>query len=125
MTFEIHTATGGEAEALRRLQGQVMVDMDRAAAEAAAHPAELLAAAVPRHRSRGGTGTAHGAAPKLTRLVFLGRTSTEDKQDPTISLPRQVRSCQTALQPGVVIVGFYYDVESGRKDLAARTRARP
>ncbi|AQA13763.1 hypothetical protein BV401_28395 [Streptomyces malaysiensis subsp. malaysiensis] len=35
-----------------------------------------------------------------------------------------MRSCQTALQPGVVIVGFYYDVESGRKDLAARGRGR-
>ncbi|MBI0301185.1 recombinase family protein, partial [Streptomyces sp. PRKS01-29] len=98
--------------------------MDRAAADAVAHPAELLAAAVPRHRSRGGTRTTHGTSPKLTRLVFLGRTSTEDKQDPTISLPRQVRSCQTALQPGVVIVGFYYDVESGRKDLAARGHGR-
>ncbi len=87
------------------------------------HPGELLLAARgPRPRPGGGNGPGAGAG--LTRLIFLGRTSTEDKQDPTISLPRQVRSCQSILPPGVVIVGFYYDIESGRKDLAARGHGR-
>ncbi|MEU3962941.1 recombinase family protein [Streptomyces buecherae] len=97
--------------------------MDHASAKSEDHPARLLAA-VSRHGRRGERGTTNGRTAKLTRLVFLGRTSTEDKQDPTISLPRQVRSCQSSLPPGVVIVGFYYDVESGRKDLATRGHGR-
>ncbi|WP_369201602.1 hypothetical protein [Streptomyces sp. PU-14G] len=94
--------------------------MGRAAA--CSHPAELLAASRRRSEPRVGNESARSAG--LTRLLFLGRTSTEDKQDPTISMPRQVRSCQSVLPPGVVITGFYYDVESGRKDLAARGHGR-
>ncbi|MCA1682124.1 MAG: recombinase family protein, partial [Actinobacteria bacterium] len=54
---------------------------------------------------------------------FVGRTSTDDKQDPTLSLPRQLGACQKALagiREDVVIVAHFYDVESGRKDLEAR-----
>lgn len=54
---------------------------------------------------------------------FVGRTSTDDKQDPTLSLPRQLGSCQKALAgvaDNVVIVAHFYDVESGRMDLEAR-----
>ncbi|WUH98756.1 recombinase family protein [Spirillospora sp. NBC_00431] len=57
-------------------------------------------------------------------MAFAGRTSTEDKQDPTLSIPRQLASSQTALHtalPGqAVIVAHFYDIESGRKDLDAR-----
>ena len=53
-------------------------------------------------------------------MAWLGRTSTEDQQDPTLSLPRQLRNARAALPPGWVIVAHFYDVESGRKDLADR-----
>ncbi|MFZ3557621.1 recombinase family protein [Streptomyces sp. BH055] len=80
---------------------------------------------------------AHGAPPgtpwgppvpdeTLTRaavpVAWLGRTSTEDSQDPTLSLPRQLRNARAALPPGWVIVAHFYDIESGRKDLATRGR---
>ncbi|MET9294310.1 recombinase family protein [Streptomyces sp. NPDC003077] len=55
-------------------------------------------------------------------VAWLGRTSTEDAQDPTLSLPRQLRNARAALPPGWVIVAHFYDVESGRKDLDARGR---
>ncbi|WP_230203131.1 recombinase family protein [Parafrankia discariae] len=48
--------------------------------------------------------------------MFLGRVSDEDLQDPTLSLPRQVASCQAVLPPGGRIVAFYWDIESGRLD---------
>ncbi|KPI04493.1 Recombinase [Actinobacteria bacterium OK074] len=57
-------------------------------------------------------------------VAWLGRTSTEDTQDPTLSLPRQLRNARAALPPGWVIVAHFYDVESGRKDLDARGHSR-
>ena len=54
------------------------------------------------------------------RLAWWGRVSTEDQQDPTLSLPRQLHNSRSALPPGALIVAHYYDVESGRKDLALR-----
>ncbi|MBO2458133.1 recombinase family protein [Actinomadura violacea] len=56
------------------------------------------------------------------RAAFMGRTSTEDRQDPTLSIPRQVDSCRAALPEQAVIVAHYYDIESGRKALGARGR---
>ncbi|MEW2453244.1 recombinase family protein [Streptomyces albus] len=53
-------------------------------------------------------------------MAWLGRTSTEDSQDPTLSLPRQLRNARAALPPGWMIVAHFYDVESGRKDLDVR-----
>ncbi|MFI9080771.1 recombinase family protein [Streptomyces sioyaensis] len=53
-------------------------------------------------------------------VAWLGRTSTEDSQDPTLSLPRQLRNARAALPPGWVIVAHFYDVESGRKELDTR-----
>ncbi|WP_433241561.1 recombinase family protein [Actinomadura nitritigenes] len=57
-------------------------------------------------------------------MAFAERTSTEDKQNPTLSLPRQLASSQTALHtalPGqAMIVAHFYDIESGRKDLETR-----
>jgi hypothetical protein len=54
------------------------------------------------------------AAPPVIPVAWLGRTSTEDSQDPTISLPRQLRNSRDALPDGFVIVAHFYDVESGR-----------
>ncbi|MFJ6589573.1 recombinase family protein [Streptomyces violaceusniger] len=53
-------------------------------------------------------------------VAWLGRNSTEDAQDPTLSLPRQLRNARAALPPGWVIVAHFYDVESGRKELRER-----
>jgi hypothetical protein len=55
-------------------------------------------------------------------VAWLGRTSTDDQQDPTLSLPRQLRASRDALPDGCLIVAHFYDVESGRMDLAARGR---
>lgn len=63
-------------------------------------------------------------APPITRIAFLGRTSTEDQQDPTISIPRQLRNSENALPDGAMIVAYFYDIESGRKDLSERGRGR-
>ncbi|MEU6858547.1 recombinase family protein [Glycomyces sp. NPDC046736] len=53
-------------------------------------------------------------------MAFLGRTSTYDQQDPTLSIPRQLRACQLVLPQEALIVAHFYDVESGRKDLVDR-----
>ncbi len=63
------------------------------------------------------------AVPVSVPVAWLGRTSTEDAQDPTLSLPRQLRNARAALPPGWVIVAHFYDVESGRKDLDQRGRS--
>lgn len=55
-------------------------------------------------------------------MAFAGRTSTYDQQDPTLSLPLQVRSCHHALPETAAIVVHFYDVESGRMDLDKRGR---
>jgi DNA invertase Pin-like site-specific DNA recombinase len=54
------------------------------------------------------------------RFAWWGRVSTEDQQDPTLSLPRQLHTSRAALPQGALIVAHFYDVESGRKDLEAR-----
>lgn len=54
------------------------------------------------------------------RFAWWGRVSTEDQQDPTLSLPRQLRNSRSALPAGSVIVAHYFDVESGRRDLELR-----
>ncbi len=56
-----------------------------------------------------------------SRFAFYGRVSTEDAQDPSLSLPRQLAACERALEPaGSEIVARYWDIESGRKALAER-----
>jgi site-specific DNA recombinase len=57
---------------------------------------------------------------RALRLAWVGRTSTYDQQDPSLSLPRQLASSREALPPSWVIVAHFYDVESGRLDLDAR-----
>ena len=59
----------------------------------------------------------------LIPVAWLGRTSTDDAQDPTLSLPRQLRRSRAALPSNWVIVAHYYDVESGRKELEQRGRS--
>jgi DNA invertase Pin-like site-specific DNA recombinase len=54
------------------------------------------------------------------RVAFLGRTSTEDQQDPRQSLLRQLGNAKTAIPASWVIVAHFYDVESGRMELEAR-----
>jgi site-specific DNA recombinase len=55
------------------------------------------------------------------RFVFYGRVSTEDHQDPTLSLPRQLANCERAVaEAGGRIVAHFYDVESGAMHLDAR-----
>jgi hypothetical protein len=52
--------------------------------------------------------------PAKVPVAWLGRTSTEDNQDPTLSLPRQLDNSRHALPDEFVIVAHFYDVESGR-----------
>ncbi len=47
-------------------------------------------------------------------VAWVGRTSTDDAQDPTLSLPRQLDNSRKALPAGFVIVAKFYDIESGR-----------
>jgi site-specific DNA recombinase len=75
----------------------------------------------PRSLFGGRTGPRHDTeTPDTTFVAWLGRTSKDDVQDPTISLPRQLGNCRSALPPGWVIVAFFWDVESGRKQLEQR-----
>jgi site-specific DNA recombinase len=46
--------------------------------------------------------------------AWVGRTSTEDQQDHTLSLPRQLATSRHAVPDEFVIVAHFYDVESGR-----------
>jgi site-specific DNA recombinase len=57
------------------------------------------------------------------RFAWLGRVSTDDLQDPTLSLPRQLHNSTAALPEGAVIVANFFDIESGRKDLALRGKS--
>jgi hypothetical protein len=47
------------------------------------------------------------------RSAFVGRVSTKDNQDPTLSIPRQVALASERLEEGEEFVAFYWDVESG------------
>jgi site-specific DNA recombinase len=53
-------------------------------------------------------------------VVFWGRCSTAELQDPTISIPKQLTDVRERLMPGMVISAYYWDIESGAKDLADR-----
>jgi hypothetical protein len=55
------------------------------------------------------------------RFAFYGRVSTEGAQDPSLSIPRQPAACQRIIgDGGGELVARYWDIESGRKSLAAR-----
>jgi site-specific DNA recombinase len=66
----------------------------------------------------------HGAAaalgPATVPVAWIGRTSTDDMQDPTLSLPRQLAKSRSALPDGFVVVAHFYDVESGRTAMELR-----
>ena len=62
--------------------------------------------------------------PSLLRFAWAGRTSTYDQQDPTLSLPRQLRASQMVLPEDALIVAHFYEVVSGRKELAERGSSR-
>lgn len=56
-------------------------------------------------------------------VAFYGRVSTDDAQDPSLSIPRQLSKCNEALGPIGEKVGItFWDVESGRKAPAERDR---
>src|SRR5579884_587647 len=55
------------------------------------------------------------------KFAFYGRVSTEDAQDPSLSIPRQLAACKRAVDiTAGEIVAFYWDIESGRKSLGER-----
>src|SRR5438445_12101767 len=61
----------------------------------------------------------------VVRCAFYGRVSTEDNQDPTLSIPRQLANCERAVeQIGGRIVAHYFDVESGAIKYEARGSGR-
>jgi site-specific DNA recombinase len=54
-------------------------------------------------------------------FAFYGRVSSDDAQDPSLSIPRQLSACERAVAAvGGEIVCWYWDVESGRKALEDR-----
>jgi site-specific DNA recombinase len=57
----------------------------------------------------------------LKSFAFYGRVSSDDAQDPSLSIPRQLSVCERAVAAsGGEIVCCYWDVESGRKALEDR-----
>lgn len=56
------------------------------------------------------------------QAAYLGRVSNKEKQDPSLSIPRQHRVCQAfALENfGSQITKSFWDIESGRKDIELR-----
>jgi len=52
------------------------------------------------------------------KVAFYGRVSTDDAQDPSLSIPRQLAKCNDALTTiGETVSITFWDVESGRKAL--------
>ena len=97
-----------EAEGIASLEAQP----DKA--EAALHPSRLFSA------GGGRVARAADAADDTLYVAFAARTSGEELQDPTISIPRQLQNCRRALPENAVIVAFFWDVESGRKEIDDR-----
>lgn len=53
--------------------------------------------------------------------AFFGRVSDKDRQDPSLSIPRQLQKCVETIEPlGGEITGHYWDIESGRKLITER-----
>jgi len=56
-------------------------------------------------------------------VAFYGRVSTDDQQDPSLSIPRQLRKCTEALATiGQEVGPTYWEVDSGRKEMDLRGR---
>jgi hypothetical protein len=60
---------------------------------------------------------------ELVTAAFVGRTSTYELQDPTLSIPRQVGEVMERKPSEFGIAAYFWDIESGRA-AAGRTRAR-
>lgn len=58
----------------------------------------------------------------VVKVAWVGRTSTEDQQDPKNSLMRQLDRCKGVLPDPWLMSCHFYDVESGRLQLAERGR---
>jgi site-specific DNA recombinase len=59
------------------------------------------------------------------RVAFYGRVSTDDAQDPSLSIPRQLAKCEQVLEPiGEKVTVTFWDVESGRKALEQRGKGK-
>lgn len=55
------------------------------------------------------------------RVAFYGRVSTDDAQDPSLSIPRQLGKCDQVLEPiGEKVTLTYWDVESGHNRVRSR-----
>ncbi len=55
------------------------------------------------------------------RFAFYGRVSSEDAQDPSLSIPRQLAACEQVIRSTAgELVAYFWDIESGRKNLSAR-----
>src|SRR4051812_2168574 len=63
---------------------------------------------------------ATAAAPRIIRVAMLARTSTDDQQDLTLSIPRQYGNCARTLLPNMRITLVFYDAETSRKELGQR-----
>jgi site-specific DNA recombinase len=62
------------------------------------------------------------ASGAVVPMAFVGRTSTDNMQDPVESLSRQLRVARGRLPEGFAITRYYWDVESGATDLDQRSR---
>ena len=82
------------------------------------HPSGLSAGS----RQRPPTPWSSDRIGESLRFAWWGRVSTEDQQDPTLSLPRQLNNSRSSLPVGATIVAHFFDIESGRKDLDLRGR---
>ncbi len=89
----------------------------------AAHPNRRRAEAAASPHGLNQTVPDHQAAIPI-RVAFLGRTSTVEQQDPTLSIPRQLHSVERDLPPGATITRHFYDIESGRTELDERGLSR-
>jgi len=132
-----YDAAGGVSQALTEMVRQLEPLAARdggwsdltAQITSAGHPVTMIVCVSPdriarRPAVRGPADGSPQRVPAVIRAAFAGRTSTYDQQDPTLSLPRQLRASQDALLDDAVIVAHFYDVESGREDLADRGHGR-
>jgi site-specific DNA recombinase len=62
--------------------------------------------------------------PDMVPVAFVARVSDEQVQDPTLSIPRQLSEVRAKLPPGWTIVAYYWDIESGGKELDQRGLGR-
>src|SRR5271166_3720275 len=74
---------------------------------------------MPRRRE-GPAGRREPQGAERMRWAYFGRVSDKDKQDPSLSIPRQLNKCSEELPVGDEFVAHYWDIESGRKYMDER-----